>query len=431
MYKRRIKQWGLDKNNKDEEMRAIVRKTKARLDQGKRSKIHVRGKAIGDEEVIRYWRRKGISIDEVITHRTASVTPEAVEIVTPVPSRVATPTSLAVPERIFTAIRDYFEGSFASGNWVYDDPENVCDTRKVQGNPLRDLVDFSNHSLIACQLFSRHRYEEGGRILISLTSNFKEILLAEHPETLSDILNTVIRVRLERRNEIAMAILPQFFALGEVVVGGEHPVRLICGWLASAEAFHFDEIVARCLQSVTDQFESFVGPMHFSTLLSRIYSISHSSRARGQSEELLQSLLGQCELHLGSYDARTYRIRLELTRYYYDGGQYAEALRVGQELIANVQDGQHSRPSLAHRQYYCFGLFMVAYSQWALGQTSLAERNLREAITVRLSEWGPGDSLAGIWLVRLEQLLEEMGRWSCAAEVRETTMGMFDPVEML
>ena len=116
MYKRRIKQWGLDKKNKDDEMRAIVRKTKARLDQGKRSKIHVRGKAIGDEEVIRYFKRKGISIDDIIAYRAASVTPEAVEIVTPVPSRVATPTSLAVPERILTAIRDYFEGSFASGN---------------------------------------------------------------------------------------------------------------------------------------------------------------------------------------------------------------------------------------------------------------------------------------------------------------------------
>ena len=39
MYKRRIKQWGLDKNNKDDDMRFIVHKTKARLDQGKQSKI--------------------------------------------------------------------------------------------------------------------------------------------------------------------------------------------------------------------------------------------------------------------------------------------------------------------------------------------------------------------------------------------------------
>ena len=52
MYKRRIKQWGLDKKNKDDEMRFIVHKIKARLDQGKQSKVHVRGKAIDDKEVI-------------------------------------------------------------------------------------------------------------------------------------------------------------------------------------------------------------------------------------------------------------------------------------------------------------------------------------------------------------------------------------------
>ena len=150
MYKRRIKQWGLDKNNKDGEMRAIVHKTKARLDQGKQSKIHVRGKAISDEEIIRYWRRKGISTDDVIAHRAASVTPEAVEIITPVPSRVATPTSLAVPERIFTAIRDYFEASFTSGTWVSINPEIHCRIRKVQEDPAIDLSTLLFYSITAC-----------------------------------------------------------------------------------------------------------------------------------------------------------------------------------------------------------------------------------------------------------------------------------------
>ena len=423
MYKRRIKQWGLDKNKKDKEMRAIVRKTNARVDEGKRSKIHVRGKAIGDEEVIRYWSRKRISIDDVITHRAASVTPEAVDIVTPVPSRVATPASLAVPERIFIAIRDYFEGSFASGNWVNDSPEIACRTRKVQGDPSRDLIDLTNNSLTACQLFSRRAYEEVSRIMVCLTSKFKEILLAELPETLGHIFDTVVSLRLEGRNEIGMAILRHFFALGELVVGKEHPLRLICGWLASADVFQFDEILARCVQSLADQFESFVGPMHYSTLVSRMCQINN--------EELLQNLLGRCELHLGYSDVRTNIVRYELTGYYFNGGQYAEALRLGQDLIANVQYGQPSVPDLAKTHYYTFGLSVVAHSQWALGQKSLAESNLRKAIALRSLEWGVRDSRAGYWLLRLEHWLMDMGRWSCAAEVREKRMSMLDPAEVL
>ena len=429
MYKRRIKQWGLDKKYKDEEMRAVVRKTKERLDRGKRSEILVRGKAIGEKEVMRYWRRKRISIDEAITHRTASVTPEAVEIVTPVPSRVATPTSLAVPERIFTAIRDYFEGSFASGNWIYDNPEIPCYTTKVQETLVDGLRDLGNHSLTACVLFSNHRYQEAGRILISATSKLEKILLAEHPETLGQILDTVMSVRLEGRNEIGMAVLRQFCALGEFVVGMEHPLRLICGWLASADAFQLEEIVARSLQSVTDQLESFVGSMHFSTLMSRTYYLNNFIRERGQNEEQLRNLLEQCELRLGPFNVRTYHVRLELGCHYFKGGQHAEALRVGQDLIARVQYGQTSRRFYTY--YYSLGLHLVAISQWALGHMSLAEANLREAIALRVSEWGTRDSQAGHWLVHLERLLTEMGRWSCAAEVRETRMGMLDPTEVL
>ena len=429
MYKRRIKQWGLDKNSKDDEMRAIVRKLKARLDQGKRSKIHVRGKAVGDKEVIRYWRRKGISIDDVIAHRTASVTPEAVEILTPVPSRVATPTSLAVPERIFAAIRGYIEGSFASGTWVYDDPKLSCSTRKVQGDPTIYLDDLVNQSLTVCQLFSNDLYEEAGRILISLSSKFQKILSAEHPHTLRDILRTVMTVSLEGRNEIGMAVLRQFFALGEFVVGKEHPLRLICGWLASADAFQFDEIIARCLQSMTDHLERLVGPMHYSTLIFRTKYINETIYARDQREELLQSLLGQCELYLGSLDMRTYHLRYELTHHYYSCGQYAEALRVGQDLMTHVQYDQLSNTD--HYFYHAFGLHLVALSQWGLGQTFLAEANLRKAIALRVSEWGTRDGLAGLCLVNLEQLLVEMGREMCAAEVREIRMGMLDPTEVL
>ncbi len=82
MYKKRFTEWGLGKNNRDSEMRAIVRKNKQRRDRGKQSIIHIRGKAIDDGEVTRYWKRKGISIDDVITHRTASATPEAVQLFT-------------------------------------------------------------------------------------------------------------------------------------------------------------------------------------------------------------------------------------------------------------------------------------------------------------------------------------------------------------
>ena len=428
MYKRRIKQWGLDKNNKDGEMRAITCKTKERLDQGKRSKIRVRGKAVDDEEVVRYWRRKGISTDDVIDHRTASVLPGAVEIVTPVPSRVATPTSLAVPERIFTLIRDYFDGSFTSGVWFYDDPEYNCRSRKTQRDSVLDLKALAQHVETACRLFSNQLYQEAGMVLISATSNLKNVLSAEHPETFGCILRVVTTVRWHGMDEIGMAMLRQFCALGDIVLGNEHPLRLISGLLASADTFQFDEIIARCLRSVTDQFESFPGHMHLSTLNSSLEYIMYTERSGDESQKLLQNLLRQCELQIGVLATRTQYVRYALTAHYLISRLYVQALRVAQDIVAhagNVQSSDKVEP------YYTRGLYYIAHSQYVLGQTRLAEANLRKAIALRVSGWGARDSVARFWLVTLEQRLKEMGQWSSAREVAERRMAMIDPTDMI
>ena len=69
--------------------------------------------------------------------------------------------------------------------------------------------------------------------------------------------------------------------------------------------------------------------MHYSTLTTRTKYLQEFVHAVDQREELLQDLLEQCKLHLGSSDIRTHHLRNELTRYYYINGQHAEALRVG------------------------------------------------------------------------------------------------------
>ena len=104
VYKTHIKEWGLDKKNKEPEIRAIIRKNKQRADQGKRSNFRVRGRDIPLAEVVRYSKRKGVSYDEIIARKTASPTPETVEVFTPVPSPVATPQDLAIPESLFGTI---------------------------------------------------------------------------------------------------------------------------------------------------------------------------------------------------------------------------------------------------------------------------------------------------------------------------------------
>ena len=84
MYKTRISQWRLDKKNKEREMKVVIRKRAERLSVGKKSVFHVRGRAVNFEEVVRYWRRKGISIEDIAAQSDDSTTPTGVECLAPI-----------------------------------------------------------------------------------------------------------------------------------------------------------------------------------------------------------------------------------------------------------------------------------------------------------------------------------------------------------
>ena len=60
-YKRRISDWGLDKNVKDEEMRSIIEVEAMRLRQGKQSAFYVRDRRVDRKKIDRFAHRKGIN----------------------------------------------------------------------------------------------------------------------------------------------------------------------------------------------------------------------------------------------------------------------------------------------------------------------------------------------------------------------------------
>lgn len=65
MYKKRIKKWGLDKNNKEHEMIAAMQLLKKREALGKETELHIRGRRVSIPDLEKYFRRKGISVGKV------------------------------------------------------------------------------------------------------------------------------------------------------------------------------------------------------------------------------------------------------------------------------------------------------------------------------------------------------------------------------
>ncbi len=416
MYKTHIKQWGLDKKNKEPEMKAIVRKYRQREDQGKRSIIHIRGQTQDFAEAVRYWNRKGESIDDIIARHTASPTPEAVEFSTPVPSPIMTPQALAIPEGIFRCIRDYYKGSFESGAWVTTEPSLECYSIKGGPDGVYHAEDLYCQCVLACSLFSRELYREVGQTLIVATAQIRNIILAEDPASIPELFGMLIYTRSVKRDDMALIILRQFSAMSQVLLGSEHPLSRVCEWLTSVYASDFSDTIIRGMQSIADSLESSVGPMHLSTIFARVQFMRRVTPKYEIRIEMLHKLLVECETTLQPDDLRTCLIRGFIADNYFNMGNYAKAKTLSQRNIDCSQDASSANPGSYDQ---CEDLAMVAECQFALGEVDSGIATLHQAIDSTISRRGLQDGLVRHWLLQLEEWYLEQGFWDSAAQARE------------
>ncbi|KAK1773977.1 hypothetical protein QBC45DRAFT_490055 [Copromyces sp. CBS 386.78] len=112
-YKIRLQQWGLEKNNRESDMRFMLAKAAQRAAQGKKSAFRVRGREISQAELDRYWHRKHHGHKKASSRGDGedidlSIMPHEIECYTPVSSRPNSPTrpSLDSPQPLEVIRRD-------------------------------------------------------------------------------------------------------------------------------------------------------------------------------------------------------------------------------------------------------------------------------------------------------------------------------------
>lgn len=437
MYKTRIKQWGLNKRNQQHEIRAVAHQRKGRqpVVQGKRFTICRPGRQVGVRDVIHAKKCRQVVVNEIDIPQPVSASSETrSECFTAVPTLLMTPGLLGISERIFNTIRDYYRGCFESGIWVSDQKGLDCWTVKA-GSDRVSIEDQSKHltalltqCTLACQLFAKNSYKEGGKALISATARIKTIVQAEHPLTLSLLFRLVLDVRRNNRQEVALAILRQFSALAGMLLGDQHPLRQVCGWLPWVDLACFDEVVVRCLRNASEHLANKLGPMHRSTLYSRLRYTEevYCDKDINQAELLKRKdLLHKCERTLGAHDMRTLDIQSCLVLRYLQREDYVTARRIGQDIVVRSHQAQPpSKQSFVRTQ----GLFVLAITQFKLHEAQSAEANLREAIALRSSVWGTDDSIPKYWLVFLDEWLLSHGHLPAISRVKAMRKAMLEPV---
>ena len=415
MYRQRIKDWGLDKNHKDNEMKAIVRKYEGRVAEGKASTIRIRGRSIDYQDVVRYWKRKHLTIDAVLALRSMSKTPEAVECLTPMPSPITTPEVLAVPERILRMLRDYHQGSFEAGTWRSDGSAQYCRSTKVSNDGIHWAARLFDQCTLSFRLIEYNAFEEASRELGRACASIEQIVLAEFPDTF--ILLLVILQDAFRcpRPEIGLDILGHISAMGGILLGDQHPFKLVCGWLASLDLVaqgDNKDILPRSSKVVYECFKKILGPLHRVTITSLLYHfalVRNSGQNTKYQELAMYNLLHECETALGQDDVRTLDARFNLACYYQiRGGEYTAAREQAEALVQSNSKYDQIQ-----------GLKVLADSLVGLGEIHKAINTQRQAVDLAIEEWGGGDA-------QTQLVMLEAGMLESAARVREERLGLRD-----
>ena len=410
MYKSHIAKWGLDKKNKEPEMRAIIRKNQQRAEQGKRSRFRVRKRDLDFAEVIRYWKRKGVAVDEVIARSMASPTPETVECFTVVSSPITPPEDLATPEYILRIIRGYTAASFESGTWVKTDPRNLCYSTKAPKD-VNSIADFSNMCQLAIELFSIQNLDQAHNTLSTTSVKIRKMLIAEQPETLTIILERVVMMQFYHCHDMALRLLHQLSASSKQLLGENHPICLFTAWLAAMPRSQIKDVVSRCFDVVTADFESLVGPTHLSTLSCRLATIDLSHNLA-----TLRRFLNRCESVLGSLDKRALDVRVHLMYCAWSEGHDADTMSMSEDLLAFLQ----STNAILNSNWFkiqCYTLIANFYH--ALDELDQAIANIQAAIDLRITHCGSQNAGLSRSLFTLERWYIEQGNLDAAMIVRD------------
>jgi hypothetical protein len=415
MYKNRITKWKLDKRNKEREVMAVVRKKTERDAVGKASEFHIRGRVVSIDDVHRYLKRKGISIEDATALRAA--TPPDLCCCTPngFPQSPANPEVFDTPRRIFVSIRSYVLGSVESKTWL---PNNGGFYHaNMNGDDSLALITFRECAIAACDLFNEGNFQKAGMFLVKGSALVRDILWQENPNLLSVLLNVLVYLRRSGWIDCTNILLNQFLNMAATILPDMHPLRRIFQCLISLDPVLAEEVLASSWESFLDMYEQELRAFSASSLQTRTYYICNIEQFRhpGVAEEQLRAIVRKSKEICGRLDHRHVEAWLSLVDFLLFQGRYAEAATTTKNAIRCANEGKLHNTG----DTWCHGMERLADCQYRNFDDELAESTLRQVIGVYSTSWGWQDAYTLRLLTKLERWLTEFGKHEEAAEVSE------------
>jgi hypothetical protein len=421
MYKNRITKWKLDKRNKESEIMAVVRKKHQRDAVGKASEFHLRGRLVDLDNVHRYLKRKGMSIENAIELNAA--TPPELRCCTPdaVPRSPANPEIFEGPQRVFTEIRHYIFGSRDSEAWVLSAGDQIYFNTRGAG-PGAALAGFHLNLETACHLLNDGSHTRAGQFLVNGSAYVQDILLEEEPQTLETVFYVMMMFQEHGWVDCSNIIFKQFSRMAITILPEMHPLRRIFNLLQSLGPELAKDFLPNAWASFVDMIEEALDASSLTTLQIRLDYILQveSAHSPNKADAQLRTMIERCREVHGRFDERYTEATLALATFLGCHGRYTEAAAAAEEVIRCCREGGFSYAT----RLWCKGMQTLARTQYHDYDDEQAESTLRQAIDVATSCWIWEGGMALQLLTELGTWLTRFGKHEEAAEVSEQVAEM-------
>ncbi|KAL8911715.1 MAG: hypothetical protein Q9171_003168 [Xanthocarpia ochracea] len=401
MYKTRIHKWKIDKNVKAKEMKAIVRKQAQRSFAGKTSAFRLRDVVVPEHKIVRF-RKTARLLSEEQALKLRATTPPGLVCFTPLCSPLSTPAVLVISEKAAKLMQEYFLGSFESKFW-----------NRTHSQILTDAINLFQRTLaLAFDLGSEHQDKHAWQLLEVATACMEPLLKADDPFTLKVIISGLLHCCIRHgRHSFLPPVLKHLSEISTTVKTENHPASRIFRSLLDLDSPQLKHVFGVIQQAQSDTFAQHLGPLHWSTLHSRLWDLWCMDKEVSDPIRASWNLLQEIEHTLGQVNEQCLELRRGLAWEYYQQSEYHSAAQTAQSLLDLLMQSPEVHQYLQSRV-----LNILAWAQFKLSEPHLAVQNLRRSTDLWPIEFGYESTVAS--LNDLDHMLSQLGRTYEAAEVR-------------
>lgn len=468
MYKTKITKWKFDKKIKEEEAWEILRLNFQRELCGKESQFRLRGKRITVDDVLRYFKRKGIRHPDPSTYQSRASTSSAIVCHTPCPSPRLDPTQGL---GVLTQTSDSFGTEF--GDMLLS-PQNEWQFAEADTLPwssdfhqfLQDLLatsELNSHEIPKSPLpprsflvmekiltgvikyygaaFSNKLFKTSKNGYLTLSNNRSN--RSFHTEFFSfcasgidkmelgmfvegrrcfskasglvasilstqhpDSLPLILEsvLRLNSRGYAEIAIIIVCFMRDLVSRIPGHPWTQMLSHFGSLDKSTIGDTLLETWRCVCDNFVKYLGQFHGTALDLHADFVLYSSRDPVHTFRKLLEVREGSRDQLGKNDDRLISLQFRLGQALYGQKRYIEALDVLESLLCILEQAR------ADRFMRSATLALASYCKYSLGQVAEAVSNLEKSVAILEDVHGRLHPVTLRFRVMLAGWMRELGR---------------------